>query len=82
MTVSKPLPERMRPDDLALLRRVEQLIESFVNPHGLDALLAPLAEKEGWFSLLKRLDEHCRRTGFDIATKNVKRCEAVLKEFL
>ena len=70
----------LSPDDLALLRRVEQLIESFVNPHGLDALLSQLAEKEGWFSLLKRLDEHCRMSGFDISTKNVKRCETAVRQ--
>lgn len=72
----------LSPDDLALLRRVEQLIESFVNPHGLDDLLFPAAGKEGWFSLLTRLDAHCRRTGFDISTKNPRRCESVVRESL
>ena len=72
----------LSPDDLALLRRIEQLIESFVNPHKLDGILVPAAEKEGWFSLLMRLDEHCRRTGFDIATKNPQKCEAAVRESL
>ncbi len=71
----------LSPEDLALLRRIEQLVETFVNSHAFDELLVPAAGKEGWFTLMKRLSGHCEKTGFDILTKNRHHCSALITEF-
>ena len=69
-------------DDLRLLRRIEQLVETLLNSHILDLMLSALAAQHGsWFSFLTEISVFCENTNFDILTKNNQKIETMIHQF-
>lgn len=69
-------------ENLCLLRRIEQLVETLVNSRQFSTKMNSLADASGgWFSLMEKLSEYCGQISFDIQTKNRQKLDFLLERF-